>query len=122
MSDRERDDDMGFDIKAILIRIITTIVVVGIAAFLTPGFSIKSIWSLIVASIVIALVDYIIAKLTGVDATPFGRGIVGFVVSALILYATKYLVAGFDISVWGAIIGALVIGIIDAIIPGKAAL
>ncbi|AFS77212.1 putative membrane protein [Gottschalkia acidurici 9a] len=122
MSDRERDDDMGFDIKAILIRVITTIVVVGIAAFLTPGFSIRNIWSLIVASIVIALVDYIIAKLTGVDATPFGRGIVGFVVSALILYATKYLVAGFDISVWGAIIGALIIGVIDAIIPGKSAL
>lgn len=72
------------------------------------------------AAIVIAVLDYLIQKFTGVNASPFGRGITGFIVAAIILYATKFIVPGFNISLWGAIIGALVIGIIDVIIPGRA--
>ncbi len=114
------DKTKGWDIGEILIRILVTAIVVGIAAFLTPGFSINSLWSLILAAVVIALLDYLVQKFTGVNATPFGRGITGFIVAAIILYATKFIVPGFNISVWGAIIGALVIGIIDVIIPGRA--
>ncbi|NMB06861.1 MAG: phage holin family protein [Tissierellia bacterium] len=114
--DRTKDWNIG----EILIRILVTAIVVGIAAFVTPGFSINNLWSLILAAVVIALLDYLIQKFTGVDATPFGRGITGFIVAAIILYATKFIVPGFNISVWGAIIGALVIGIVDIIIPGNA--
>ena len=115
-TDRTKDWDIG----EILIRILVTAVVVGVAAFLTPGFTISSIWSLVLAAVVIALLDYLIQRFTGINASPFGRGIVGFIVAAIILYATKFIVPGFNISVWGAIIGALVIGIIDVIIPGRA--
>ena len=115
-----QDETKDWDIGEILIRILVTAIVVGIAAFLTPGFSINSLWSLILAAVVIALLDYLIQKFTGVNATPFGRGITGFIVAAIILYATKFIVPGFNISVWGAIIGALIIGIIDVIIPGRA--
>ena len=115
-----RTDDMtnNWSIGEILIRILVTAIVVGIAAFLTPGFSVDNLWSLILAAVVIAVLDYLIQRFTGVNATPFGRGITGFIVAALILYATKFIVPGFNISVWGAIIGALVIGIIDVIVPG----
>ena len=118
--DRNRTDNgtKDWDIGEILIRILVTAIVVGIAAFFTPGFSVNSLWSLILAAVVIALLDYLVQKFTGVNATPFGRGITGFIVAAIILYATKFIVPGFNISVWGAIIGALVIGIIDVIIPG----
>lgn len=120
--DRNRTDNgtKDWDIGEILIRILVTAIVVGIAAFFTPGFSVNSLWSLILAAVVIALLDYLVQKFTGVNATPFGRGITGFIVAAIILYATKFIVPGFNISVWGAIIGALVIGIIDVIIPGRA--
>ncbi len=114
---RTKDWNIGGEI---LIRILVTAIVVGIAAFVTPGFSINNLWSLILAAVVIALLDYLIQKFTGVNATPFGRGITGFIVAAIILYATKFIVPGFNISVWGAIIGALVIGIVDIIIPGSA--
>lgn len=119
---RETRDSRTEDwsIGELIIRLIVTAIVVGIAAFLTPGFSIDNLWSLIMAAIVIAVLDYLIQKFTGVDASPFGRGITGFIVSAIILYVTKFIVPGFNISVWGAIIGALVIGIIDVIIPGRA--
>lgn len=115
--DKDRDN---FNIGEMLIRILVTAIVIAIAAYFTPGFTIDGVWSLVLAAIVIGVLDHLVQKFTGVDATPFGRGIAGFLVAALILYVTKFIVAGFNISVWGAIIGALVIGVVDAIIPGRA--
>ena len=115
-ADRTKDWNIG----EILIRILVTAIIVGIAAFLTPGFSINNLWSLILAAVVIAMLDYLVQKFTGINASPFGRGITGFIVAAIILYATKFIIPGFNISVWGAVIGALVIGVIDMIVPGRA--
>jgi uncharacterized membrane-anchored protein len=117
--DRNKNKDMDFNFGEMLLRILVIAIVIGIAAFFTPGFRIDGIWSLLLAAVVIGVLDYLIQKFTGVDATPFGRGITGFIVAAIILYVTKFIVPGFHISVWGAIIGALVIGILDAIIPGR---
>lgn len=125
MDNNERNRDQkevrdDFNIGEMLIRILVTAIVIAIAAFFTPGFTIDGIWSLIIAAVVIGVLDHLVQKFTGVDATPFGKGIAGFLVAALILYVTKFIVAGFNISIWGAIIGALVIGIVDAIMPGRA--
>ncbi|WP_105619852.1 phage holin family protein [Vallitalea okinawensis] len=105
-------------VKNIVARLVLTAIVVCIAAFLTPGFSISGIWALILAAIVIVALDYLIQRFTGIDASPFGRGVVGFIVSGFILYATQFVVTGFEITIWGAIIGAIVIGIIDMVLPG----
>lgn len=116
--DKGRDDDFG--IGSMITRVLVTAIVIAIAAFFTPGFSIDGLWSLLLAAIVIGVIDHLVQRFTGVDATPFGRGITGFIVSALILYLTKFIVAGFNISVLGALIGAVVIGVVDAIMPGRA--
>ena len=118
---KEREDN-HFSIGEMLLRILITAIVVAIAAYFTPGFTIDGIWSLLLAAVVIGVLDYLVQRFTGIDASPFGRGIAGFLVAAIILYVTKYIVPGFGISIWGAIIGALVIGIIDAIMPGREAL
>lgn len=118
--DHGRDRDDSFDIGHMLIRILVTAIVVAIAAYFTPGFTINGIWSLLLASVVIGVLDHLVQKFTGVNASPFGRGISGFLVAAIILYVTKFIVPGFNVSIWGAIIGALVIGVVDAIIPGRA--
>ncbi|MGF7060808.1 phage holin family protein [Brassicibacter mesophilus] len=120
MADRERAKNNDVSVTGIILRVVLTAVVVGIAAFFTPGFSINGLWSLLIASIVIAGLDYLVERFAGVDASPFGRGITGFIVAAVILYVTRFIVPGFNISVLGAIIGALAVGIIDMIIPGKA--
>ncbi len=111
-----------FNIMGIVIRIITTAVVLAIAAFLTPWFEIEGIGPLLVASVVIGIMVYIIGKLTGISASPLGRGAIGFIVTVIILYITKLLVSGFEMNIIGAIIGALIIGIVDAIIPGETTL
>lgn len=115
--DHRRDDD--FNIGEMLLKILITSIVIAVAAFFTPGFSINGLGSLLIAAVVIGVLNYLIQKFTGIDASPFGRGISGFLVAVIILYITKFIVPGFNISLWGSIIGALVIGLIDAIIPGK---
>jgi uncharacterized membrane protein YvlD (DUF360 family) len=119
MADNERRREGNIGITSIILRIILTTLVVGIAALFTPGFSITNLWALLTAGVVIAALDYLIERLFGIDASPFGRGIVGFIVSAVILYLTRYIVPGFDITIFGALLGALVIGVLDALIPGK---
>ena len=103
----------------VIIRLVVAAIVLGITAFFTPGFQINSIWSLAIAAIVLTIMDYLIVKFTGLHASPFGKGFVGFVLAAVTLYLTQYCVAGYTISWVAAIIGALVYGIVDYIIPGE---
>lgn len=100
-------------------RLIAAAIVLAITAFFTPGFSISNIWSLALAAIVLTVIDYLIVKFTGLHASPFGKGFVGFVLAAVTLYVTQYFVAGYSISWIAAIIGALIYGVIDYIIPGE---
>ena len=100
-------------------RMIGAAIVLAITAFFTPGFTINSIWTLVVATIVLTLMDYLIVKFTGINASPFGKGFVGFVLAAITLYVTQYFVAGYSISWIAAIIGALIYGIVDYLIPGN---
>lgn len=100
-------------------RLVTAAIVLAITAFFTPGFSINNIWTLAIAAIVLTLMDYLIVKFTGLEATPFGKGFVGFILAAVTLYVTQYFVAGYSISWMAAIIGALIYGIVDYIIPGN---
>ena len=100
-------------------RFVAAAVVLAITAFFTPGFSINNFWSLALAAIVLTVIDYLIVKFTGLQATPFGKGFVGFVLAAVVLYVTQYFVAGYSISWMAAIIGALIYGIVDYFIPGE---
>lgn len=103
-----------------LLRLVVGIVVLGITAFLTPGFVISSWFSLILAAVVLSLLDWLVNKISGINAAPFGRGISGFVLAAVIIYAVKFIVSGYNVTIVGALIGAVVYGIVDAMIPGRA--
>ncbi len=100
-------------------RLVTAAVVLAITAFFTPGFQINNIWSLAAAAIVLTVIDYLITKFTGLHASSFGKGFVGFVLSAIVLYVTQYFVAGYTVSWMAAIIGAIVYGVVDYFLPGE---
>lgn len=100
-------------------RLVTAAIVLAITAFFTPGFTINNIWTLAIAAIILTIIDYLIVKFTGLEATPFGKGFVGFILAAVTLYVTQYFVAGYSISWIAAIIGALIYGVVDYIIPGS---
>ena len=114
-----RDSSSTSTVWQILGRLISAAVILAITAFFTPGFEINNFWALALASVVLTVLDYLIIKFTGLDAAPFGKGFVGFVLSAVILYVTQYFVAGYSISWVAAIIGALIYGIVDYFIPGE---
>ena len=114
-----RSSTNSMTIGGLLIRFITSAAVLAISAFFTPGFEISSFWTLAIAALVLAIFDYLLNAIIGVNASPFGRGIIGFAVSVMILYATQFFVSGYSISWISAIIGAAVYGIVASIIPGK---
>ena len=98
---------------------IAAAIVLAVTAFFTPGFTINNIWTLAIATVILTLIDYLLAKFTGLNASPFGKGFVGFLLAAVTLYLTQYFVAGYSISWLAAIIGALIYGVVDYLIPGN---
>ena len=100
-------------------RLVAAAVVLAITAFFTPGFQISNIWALAIAAVVLTVLDYLVSKFTGIQASPFGKGFVGFVLSVIILYVTQYFVDGYSISWMAAIIGAIIYGVVDYFIPGE---
>ncbi|QJA07667.1 phage holin family protein [Romboutsia sp. CE17] len=91
-----------------------------ITSFLTPGFSINGLWSFLIAAVVISGLDYLAESLMGVDASPFGKGIKEFIIEAIIIYLARYLVPNMGITIIGAVLAAVVIGILDAVFPARA--
>ncbi|WP_251859794.1 phage holin family protein [Clostridium sp. Marseille-Q2269] len=117
--DERKNNNNSNGIMGYIIRLIVAMIVLSITAFLTPGFTISGFWAVLLAAVIISAIDYLIEKFMGVDASPFGKGIKGFIVSAIVIYLAQFLVPTMRVSIIGALIAALVIGIIDAIIPGR---
>ncbi len=117
-SNAQSNSTMG-TVGQIIGRFIVAAIILGITAFFTPGFSINNIWALAISAIVLTVMDYLIIKFTGLHAMAFGKGFVGFVLAVVILYATQFFVSGYSISWMAAIIGALIYGVIDYIMPGE---
>ena len=101
----------------VVLRFITSAVILAITAFFTPGFTISNVWALALAAFVLTVIDYLIARFTGLHASTFGKGFIGFVLAAIVLYITQYFVAGYSISWIAAIIGALIYGVVDYFVP-----
>ncbi|WP_010272405.1 phage holin family protein [Paenibacillus senegalensis] len=100
-----------------LVRFIVSALVLMFVGWIVPNFTVGGFWSAFFLAIVIAIVGWIIEGIFGRRITPFGRGIVGFLVSALIIWIAQFIVGGVSVTFLGALLAALVIGIIDLFIP-----
>ena len=69
---------------------------------------------------IIEKLDYLAELLMGVDASPFGKGIKGFIIAAIIIYLAQFLVPNMGVTIIGAVLAAIVIGILDAVFPVRA--
>ena len=103
----------------VMLRFITSAIILAITAFFTPGFTINNIWTLALASVVLTVMDFLLVKFTVLHASAFGKGFVGFILAVAVLYLTQYFVAGYSISWLAAIIGALIYGVVDYFIPAN---
>ncbi|WP_339316529.1 phage holin family protein [Paenibacillus sp. FSL R10-2734] len=98
-------------------RFIVAALVLMVVGWIVPQFSVGGFWSALILALVIALLGWVVEGIFGKKATPFGRGIVGFIVSALVIWVAQFVVSGVSVSVLGAILAALVIGIVDLFLP-----
>ena len=113
------DEKKSGGVMSFIIRLIIVAIILGITSFLTPGFRINGLLSYLIAAIIITILDHIVERFMGVDASPFGKGIKGFIISAIIIYVAQLFVPNMQVSIIGAIIAALVIGVLDAIFPSS---
>jgi uncharacterized membrane protein YvlD (DUF360 family) len=101
-------------------RFVLVAIILAITSFVTPGFSISGMWSYLIAAVIISGLDYLVEMFIGVDASPFGKGIKGFAIAAIIIYLAQFLVPHMNVSIMGAILAAVVIGILDVVFPARA--
>ena len=110
----------GTGLIGFIIRFAVAAIVLMVTAYFVPGFKMRGGFvTALIGALVIAAADFLIEKLFKFDASPLGRGISGFLVSAAVIYFAQYLVPGMEVSLLGAVIGALVIGLIDTILPTR---
>ncbi|OXM86695.1 phage holin family protein [Paenibacillus rigui] len=102
-----------------LVRFIVSALVLMVVSWIVPAFEVGGFWSAFFLALVIAIAAWVIEGIFGKRITPFGRGIVGFITSAVIIWLAQFIVSGVKTSFIGAILAALVIGIIDLFIPVK---
>lgn len=100
-----------------IIRFIVSALVLMLVSFIVPGFQTLSFFSAVLAAVVIAAIGWVIEATMGRGVSPYRRGIVGFLVSAVVLWAAQYIVPGLQVTVLGALLAAFVIGIIDLFVP-----
>lgn len=100
-----------------VIRFVVAAIVLMVVGFLVPGFTVSNFWAALFAAVVIAVIGWAIEAMLGQRISPYNRGIVGFLVSAAVIYVTQFLVTGFTVTILGALLASLVIGVIDLFIP-----
>lgn len=100
-----------------LVRFIVSVLVLMGVGYVVPGFDVMGITTATIAALVITALGYLIEVVMGEKVSPYGRGIVGFIVSAIVIYVTQFVVPGMEVTMIGALLAALVIGIIDTFIP-----
>jgi len=100
-----------------VVRFIVSALVLMLVGLIVPQFSVGGFWSALFLALVIAALGWVIEGIFGKKVTPFGRGIVGFITSAIVIWVAQFIVGGVSVTILGAILAALVIGIIDLFIP-----
>ena len=61
-----------------------------LVGLIVPQFEVGGFWSALFLALVIAVVGWIVEAIFGRQITPFGRGIVGFLASAAVIWLALY--------------------------------
>lgn len=101
-----------------VIRFVVSALVLMLVSWLLPGISVAGFTGALIAAVVIAILGYLAESVLGKTISPQSRGIVGFVTAAVVIYLAQFIIPTFlRVNILGALLAALVIGIIDAFVP-----
>ncbi|MDA8345146.1 MAG: phage holin family protein [Thermaerobacter sp.] len=100
-----------------VVRFIVAAIVLMLIGYVVPGFSRLTFGEALLAALVIAAVSYLIELMLGKHNSTYGRGIVGFLVSAVVIWLVQFVIPNMHVSLIGALLAAFVIGVVDLVIP-----
>lgn len=101
-----------------IVRFIVSALVLMIVGWILPGVTVSGFWGALVAAIIIAILGYVAERLMGKSISPQGRGVVGFISAAVVIYLAQFLVPQYlSVSLLGSLLAAFVIGVIDVFVP-----
>ena len=101
-----------------IIRFVVSALVLLFVSFLVPGFKVGGFLGALLSAVVIAVLGYIVESLFGKNVSPQSRGVVGVLTAAAVIYLAQFIVPSYlSVNILGALLSALVIGVIDAFVP-----
>ena len=100
-----------------VVRFVVSAVVLMFVGAVVPGFRTVGFGSALLAALVIAGLGWVIEAFLGRGVSPYSRGLVGFLVSAAVIWAAQFVVPGMSVTLLGALLAALIIGIVDLFVP-----
>ena len=100
-----------------VVRFIVSALVLMFVGLVVPGFYVAGFWTAVFAAVVIAALGWVCERLFGPRVSPYARGLVGFIVGAVVIFAAQAVVPGMRVTVLGALLASLVIGIVDLFVP-----
>lgn len=101
-----------------IVRFVVSAIVLLLISYLLPGIKVSGFGGALIAAVVIAGLGFLVEMLLGENISPRSRGIVGFVVAAVVIYLAQYIVPAYlSVSLLGSLLAAFVIGLVDAFIP-----
>lgn len=101
-----------------IVRFVVSALVLLLVSWIVPGLRVNGFTGALISAAVIAILGYIIEKMFGDKVTRMGRGSIGFLTAAVVIYVSQFLVPGsISVSIIGALLASLVIGIVDSFVP-----
>lgn len=102
----------------VIVRFVVSALALIFVSWLTPSMQVGGFWGALLASLVIAGLGHLAQALLGQRASPTNRGFVGFLSAAVIIWLTGALFPGWlSVTWWGAAIAAVLVGLVDAVVP-----
>ncbi len=101
-----------------IVRFVVSAIVLLLISYLLPGIKVSGFIGALLAAVVIAVLGYLAEMILGQNVSPRSRGVVGFVVAAVVIYLAQYIIPNYlSVSLLGSILAAFVIGLVDAFVP-----
>ncbi len=100
-----------------LIRFAVAVLALMLVGYIVPGFSPLTITNALLAALAISVIAWGIEAIVGEDISPRSRGLVSFLVSAAVIWSVQYIVPAMSVTILGALLAALVIGLVDGVVP-----
>ena len=103
-----------------LIRLFVSVLSFLLVGAFLPGFNLGRLVNALAVALVIAILGYLIELVPTIKHRRINskiRGLVGFIISVIVIYIAQFIIPELTISIIGALLAAVIIGIIDMIVP-----